>query len=242
MRSTNLVLSLLCIASLAACSKNRSDGGGGGSTTQAQGGTVSDELVINDDFVASKDDKAVRVNSVIAGSLGIVRLDGKDAETLYNALAVNETSYPESEKNEASIARIGKNIECYQDTEKSSGKISHSCVYYFDYKTGEAKVRSADARIERDASIDLSLTNDEGGGLLMNVPSHQGLPAASIQLSGENAKIIYEGLERDGNDADGRVFKDGKNLYCYTDGEDYGCLIDINYRSGEALKNEAYGK
>src|SRR4051812_18257286 len=98
MRSTNLVLTLICIASLAACSKNHSDGGG--SSTQAQGARAA-ELVINEDFVASKDDKAVRVNSVLAGSLGIVRLDGKDAQTLFNALAVDETSYPESEKNEA---------------------------------------------------------------------------------------------------------------------------------------------
>lgn len=232
-----LVLALSLSVLGTACSKNKkpSSQSVGASVSVANDGIVEDAktlvvdgLVVNKDFVASADDKVVEINSTIAGPLGIVRLEGDEAQKLYEALAVEESMLPENETTEAAIARIGKDIECYSQTNKQTKKTKYDCNYYFDYKTGESKQRNATVRIVRDTES--SAEDFHGKTLVLFRIDGSGY----INITDAGAKMIYDGLtEQEKILSNGTKIKFGENINCKNIAENYSCHLYLDYRIGE---------
>ncbi len=233
MKASKVLFAIFCLT-LAACAKHH-DSSPAASNNSALAATATAETDVAQDntdddsigdFQTSADDHIAIVNSINAGPLGIVRVDGEDAKNLFNSLAVQETEYPASDETQSNTARIGKNIECYQTVSRDSGEEKYDCNFYYDYKTGEAKTLNSDMEIARDISDEDH--NYHGQDIVIMSPS------GKIYITGENAKLVYDSLAvepfKEDADADYEV-KLGKSIFC-NHSEKYSCLIEFNSFTG----------
>jgi hypothetical protein len=177
---------------------------------------------------------------------GRIRLEGPDAQKLYESLRVQETFVDGNKDWDTAKVKTGASVQCFRQAPKLTPRnFGFSCVFFIDYKQGISLAMTKQV-MPNDRVRELR-TDYKGGNLFLNSQSKAKL--SELKLKGTDAKALYSVLTAEATVVETKRTdlemkgKTGMNFVCYeatvkASGAKVGhaCSVYFNFENGKVLR------
>jgi hypothetical protein len=164
-------------------------------------------------------------------NLGEIKIQGADANTLFEALQVKETREKPTRFGVAPVSRQGQFLKCLEESTMALlSTAKHECSIFFDYRSGSLIQQTANVAVRKSAQ---DLVQNYTSSHLKLVPLKRSGYAA-YTLTGEDARAIFSSLNPQKNPNK----RSSGSMECYKTndsealGSAYTCTVYFDYRTG----------